>query len=599
MTAATCSSKKRVIFAGLLAAIVAGLGLTLALPLDYQNVSFQPTRLAANTLDATTTLAPVTLSKGVVLEAGATLKVVPYPRGDQPDTNDANSHDQTPPSLQLTDAKITVDLTVTESGVNRPANQQNGQLSKRPIIALVQSVDFKQLDLTDALIQLRRPGGSLQPIGQVTAKLVKPSDQENGLTFDGQLTRHGRALNFKALTTFSEDGGGTNWTATISDPNLDFAFEGRLTKRNGMRLSAETASLKTKNLKALLVWLGMGPIEGHGLSAFEATGAMSWTASGVAFDQAKFIIDGDEANGRLSFRLDPQEPGIEGTLAFSTLRLDNFLGPAEKNSQRRLLRDLWHALQAHTAKDTLPLGLKTIDVDLRLSTKSLQLAGHDLGSGAAVVICRDGTLKSDFVDMRLANGTEGRAHFEVNIEDYLPSYVLSGDFQHIDLASTTQNWMGQTIADGVANITFDLSAQGHKNEVLLKTLKGPVHISALNGASLPIDLAKLFDQTQTTPRRGWRGADGGFTALQDFNIELTSANGFLKTTSAKAGTDEIAFMASGTLKLDDFVLDLVLTKLARTDDKAADALAQDGNPLEIKGPMTQPVIRWIPEAGRG
>ena len=71
----------------------------------------------------------------------------------------------------------------------------------------------------------------------------------------------------------------------------------------------------------------------------------------------------------------------------------------------------------------------------------------------------------------------------------------------------------------------------------------------------------------------------------------------------KASIDGNALIATGTLKLRDLVLDLVLTKLAASEDPAAEpkvpvdppaATETKKDALEFKGPITEPVIRFLP-----
>lgn len=594
--------------AGVLTVIVAGLALILAWPGEYPSSSLRPALLFAGTLNAKTTTKSVQLSNAIVLEPGATLYVHPAGKKRTDGASDQTANARKP-RLLLKNATLTF-RQATAAGKAPDKSLSDAPDGKADAaLKVFRSLGFERLDVENARLQLRQPGGGLIHVGHITSQVVTADGAVPGLRATGNLTRHGKTVQFDVVKQPTEtDDRKAAVDLKISGPLLKLQLSGNLSSKKGVQISADAAEFKTHNLKAVLAWLGVHPIKSRGLKEFEATGNLTWNGSSVAFDQAQFAIDGNQANGRLSFSFDPRRPAVEGTLAFQDLKLNAYLNDdADQTNTTHPLTRLWTALQKTCANDTLPLGLKHVDADLRLSTKSLQLSGIELGRGAAVVIAKDGVLKSDLADINLAIGAKGRAHVSIDVTGFLPRYVLRGNFQQVDLGGASSHWLGKPIVDGVADMTFDLAAQGQDNKALIKTLSGPIVVSAQNSASIPIDVVQLFNQTKQTPNDGWGNFEGGFTALKNLSVELMSSRGALTTKSVKANIDGNALIATGTLKLSDLVLDLVLTKRAAAD-KTAKAELTPGEParphrkrdtLQLKGPISEPVIRLVAGARRG
>ncbi len=594
------------LLAGTIAIVVAGVALVLALSNFRIQTPFHTAQIFVNALDQTKITSPVRLSDALVLEAGSIIQSQKVTERNGKASNDTQ---KLLPHLHLKNATLTlVEAAATQDRTSTTKRAVDSKIPTPSLIAALRTLGFRALHLDNTVVQLKRPGGSLQRVGQLTG-IFAPSVDQTRLSAEGMFVRAGKTLRFTAqISPDPKDTGFKAVKLDIVGVNLKLALEGRLITAGGARITSEAAKFETDNLKHILEWLGMGPLTSGGFSKFSATGNLNWTGSTVAFEQSQFNIDGNLANGRLWFFFDPREPSVEGTLAFQKLELTPYLGASDQPSATSALKNAWTAIYSTASSGTLPLGFKEIDADIRLSAKSLEYGATTIGSGAAVVLVKDGKLKADIADMTLASGAKGRSQIEIDTTGPVPGYTLHGNVNGFDLGSTSSFWFGKPVVDGIADMTFDLAAKGRSKEQLLATLSGPIVVSAQKGASIPIDLVKLFAKAKTAPTDGWEHVENGFTALKDLSVELMSSKGALKTQSVKASIDGNALIATGTLKLTDLVLDLVLTKLAATEDGASHDNATSDNPggqpshtdaLEFKGPITEPIIRLVPDLRKG
>jgi len=598
MNVSRTGSLQRKVIVGVSVAVVAGIVLFFALPKVQNKIQFQAAAVVASALDEATTTSPIPLSDVIVLEPGAVIQ-------SQFETLTATEPDDTQqkaqPYLNLKNATLTV-LQTPATPRPRPSSSKK-EVTTTPLINALRELGFGTLRLDNTVVQLKRPGGSLQRIGRVTGVVQANVDQKE-LNAKGQFVRQGATLSFTAQTGLDQtDPSAKAFKVNITGDHLQLALNGKLMTQGGVRVTSDDAKFSTADLKKVLRWLGMGPVKSNGFAKFSAIGPLTWSGSTVAFDQSQISIDGNQAQGRLSFYFDPREPSVEGTLAFQSLELTPYIGASDDVSATSVIGHAWTALHDTVSSGSLPLGLKQIDADIRVSAKSLQYGATEIGHGAAVILAKDGKLKADIADMTLSTGARGRSQIEIDTTAFMPRYTLHGNLNNFDLGTASTQWIGKSVVDGIADMTFDLSASGRSTKELLATLSGPIVVSAEKGASVPIDFVELFTKAKKSPNDGWGNVENGFTTLKDLSVEVVSSKGSLKTKSVKANINGSPFVASGSLKLSNLVIDLILTKKATSEDAnpagSSIRTRKHSDALEFKGPITEPIIRVVRPSRRG
>lgn len=589
------ASRRRSINVLILALVIAitGAAMLLATPKNYGVVVLKTSLANAEDIKPLILPEPLRLNNAMRLEAGANLRAV---TAAGPDSSDQVQPLRAGKSYLVTNATLTLELAASSRS---HSNQASAEIPVSGFDSLMQKAlnhtQFQNVYIEDALLQFELPGGALKPAGRITVTIVSERDAK-ALKIAGHIKRNDETVTIDATLTKAGDNDGVqDIDIKLSNPNFSLKAIGSLSTNEGLRVVSENANLSAKSLKDLLGWIGMGEIKSNGLETFTSNGQFTWNGTAIAFNNATFMLDNNPASGSINFNLAPQQPAIDGTLAFDRLDLAPYLKNPNQLTMGEVLATNWAGIQSEAKLNSLPLGLKDINADFRLSTKSLRLNGSEIGRGAAVVISKRGRLKIDFVELVFSTGVSGRAHLEVDVNNSRPSYLIRGDFKNVDLGQVSNQLLGKSVVDGIADTTFDVSAKGSSRQDMINTMSGPIHIFAPNGASVPIDLNNFFEQTKSAPNDGWAGFKPGFTALKNLSIELQSQRGALKTRSVTADlSDDFAFIASGTIKLSDLMVDLIVKKVSsgKADDfDTQTSIKTNEDAVQLKGPILEPIIR--------
>lgn len=575
----------------LAAAGFAGVVMLAALPLGFNTSVLQQSVVYAEAGDVATTGRPVRLFAPIHLGKGARIEVSEHvAASDTASTH--NDGSATAPHLTIKNANLIIDQspeTRAEPAIAAGKTGQTSQIGR--LIRSVVELQFQELSFVDTMVKLRRPGGSVKPIATINVRLKPGTPNKKNLTFEGSTTYEDRVLIINARVDLASESATTiPIEADIDGTDFKLSLSGKLATNSGLRFIADTAHFQTSDLKSVLDWLGMGPIKSAGLQEFQAKGRLEWTETSFAFEQSTFALDGNSATGRLSFFFDARRPSVEGTLAFDSLDLKRYLAASRDGDPNDGLLAAWTNFQNTIAENELPLGLKHIDADLRLSTKALRYDGNELGQVAGVVVAKDGHMKADIADMRLASGTIGRANIGIDVNGFVPSYVVRGDLSHLDLASASQSLSASARFDGLANLTFDVKGHGKSLDKILRTISGQIMMTAPDGVSLPFDLSKVFAKPKRGTITAWGDVGSGYTALENATLQMTARNGVLKTKVARAQFDDQTINASGTFRLRDMMLNLVL---ARLDSQSQEAPKATDDSVQLRGPFGSPEIKFL------
>lgn len=581
--------------AALLACVLAPVFLFILQP--FENAGEQQLFVAAAAGTSTQTPDAIELLQAVSIEPGAKLVV----EGDS--AAETTSKTGAAQSLSLNDAHLTIDQSAKAVASHRANGKSHSsdRTAASPLDRLRRG-DIGELNVNRMSLQVRRPGGSIVYIGRFDGKLTLSGGR---LHLDGSLLRQGYSLDLDLEVGPDSDGIGERAvTIAIDGALMRFALNGQLYDLPGPRLKAEDAALTTSNMTTLLSWLGLAS-SGQGVSQFEAKSSFEWSGSTIALDNGSFKIDGNQAEGRMTFDLAAPGSSIDATLAFDVFDITPYLTPstvAEKS--KALMLNLWDVMQnaIYGSKENQQ-ALADIHADLRISVQTLRLADRTLGSGAAVVLLRDGKLQADFADVTLVDGAKGNAQFQSDITGYLPSYGLRGKFTEIDLGRLTTTWFDKRLLDGTGDLAFDLEAEGRTHAQMLATLSGEARLRSRRGATIGLDLASLFAKSKATPSDGWGSFVADTSAIDTLILDLKASRGSIETKAVKARQGRTLMIADGTLRLRDLVLDLILSR--QTLDETATTrtvsapLTAGQEALQFHGPLFKPIIRYIGPADRG
>lgn len=505
-----------------------------------------------------------------------------------------------------------------------------------PVLSALMKLSFSNLEMRNALVQLGRGDGAHGTLSKLTLEVTKVDSSKARAT--GSFNYRKRAVAFDiVLGTQAElqDGSqkgqstiGRSIELTIESELLNLKAAGTLSAGDQPLLTSASSTVGVPNLRRLARWIGIDLGQGSGLGAFEARGPLEFSSRAIAFSDATFVLDGNEANGALSFKWGGvKRPSIDGTLAFKSFDVAPYVtGRSDAAGTRFNVSDYLRlqGLEPHT----FPL-IDQIDADLRLSAASVLSGATTFGRGAASFSLKDGILLADLAELEIGKSGRCGGQFGFEVRDNTPIYSLRGKLEAIDLAALTQALWSYNVLSGSGDVTLDLKAAGQHVDEVLASMSGKVAIRQSGVGQIGVDLKTLAATTRAQAQNGWGGATRGQTAIEGLSADLSMAEGRLIADRVSARAGDAALSAVGSVNFADKVGDVkvwithpapgapkadVGAGGASADAKSGDASAAaaavapttggtaqpaaeargPGGGLHVHGRLDAPEIRFIP-----
>lgn len=300
----------------------------------------------------------------------------------------------------------------------------------------------------------------------------------------GGFTWHGEAVEFNGSISRPFQmmtGGASPVRFAFASPPLKINFTGNASRLDRMQIDG-AVTIATPSVRRVFEWVGRPLGDGSVLGAGSITAQMNWAGSSASFADATIDLDGNSAEGALTFAMTDGMPDVRGTLAFRTLDLTAYAEALRAN--------LVGATDSQSGAIDLPIG-EIGNADLRLSAERLKLGALDVERVAATAAVKQGRLTVTVGDSGLYRGRgEARLTADVNGGKSLRT-ALQVKLTGIDVNSALAKLAGITALKGTGTASFDLTAEGTSWAAVGASLKGTGTIGLTNGALGGIDLGKL------------------------------------------------------------------------------------------------------------
>lgn len=486
--------------------------------------------------------------------------------------------------LVMDDAKLLLDA----SGLH-PARTSSVPDAVKPVLASINGLSFKTLKVNDAKLMHRAAVERTEQLaGRLSCEISRP---ETGvLRAVGTIERNGVALPFDVtLKTKNANtaGGRLGISAKLAGPFLNASISGEFVRGDVPHLSSSQTTATSPHLKEVLRWFGGEAIDGNGLEDFRVGGPMEWTGQTIAFQGAKFTIDGNQASGNLSVNFAGDRPTIDGTLGFDNLELAPYLGPSAGSlaglTQHALGWSRW--LVGGPATASL---IRDLDADVRLSATSVTTGGATLGRGAASVVVKDRKFSADLAEIDLDQEAQGNGRVSIDLSGPVPKYDIHGMLEAPDLATATRVFTDRKIVSGSGRLDIALTASGVSDTEFRQSLSGSATLSMPDGGRLAFDLASLLAAAKTGGL-GWDQIGEGTTNVETLDAKLQAASGVFTASEVQAQTSNRTVQVAGTIDLPNQVVDLSIASSPRDASSTADDSAKER--VRIRGPLLAPAIK--------
>ena len=288
------------------------------------------------------------------------------------------------------------------------------------------AMGFDALTLRQGTLHVTTADGVSETISDIQAELT--GKRKGQVAAHGSFAIRGQRLGFDTTLSLPADKSAPpRWPVRLALKGdlLEAAFDGHLNVAEDLQLSGPV-ELSTPSLRRIARWFGLPVATADGLNAAAVKGQINWARQAFAVEDAKIVIDGNEAAGALVLNLAGERPLIGATLAFHALDLTPY---AEAARSQSFLFDRQSATWS-LFDLSFPL-IRYVDADLRISAPKVALKGFGLGHGAATIAVRSGKLLADIAELELYGG-KASAQITANSNEIVPRYTLRGKVEGFD-----------------------------------------------------------------------------------------------------------------------------------------------------------------------
>ena len=240
----------------------------------------------------------------------------------------------------------------------------------------------------------------------------------------------------------------TGLKVRLAGAPMKFAFDGTMSVRPTLKVDG-ALSADTLSLRRVAAWTGQKALPGGGFERFSLKAQTNVVGGTIALTSANLELDGNPAEGVLTFATDGRQT-LQGTLAADSIDLTPYL------SSIRLLTD------SEREWNRVPIsldGLAGLELDLRLSAAKVSASGTKLGRTAIAANLRGGKLTLTVGESRafggVIKGSVGFATAEQGVE-----FKSQLQFTDIDLDSTMTELFGLKRLEGKGDLCFHARGNG-------------------------------------------------------------------------------------------------------------------------------------------
>ena len=364
-------------------------------------------------------------------------------------------------------------------------------------------------------------------------------------------------------------GGESNVTLDLNSQPISFTFDGMANMFSNLFVKGELEA-NSPSIKRLAEVLKIDLGDFTSSDPWSAQGKLEATSNNTNLSEASFSIGEDSATGviRLSSN-ELQKSKLDGTLAFEQIDLVNY----------------FNALGAKPDKIINPTLVKDLNIDLRVSSESINIGTITLDRVAAAIIVDEQGWTFDIGD---ANAFDGKliAKLGERIDEdkrqaFLELSATDMDAQSISnlFASKVFGISGRT--SFAANVRTNKLSEGMLNSGINGTFSGEFKEGQIKG----IDLTDLITKTANElAKEPFALRENASTSYQQMNAKLFLNNGIATLSQTNLETQTAKIQAIGDINLYQQTLDIQLQEIAEDKPKPYRYL--------FKGSVFKPVVTF-------
>ena len=363
---------------------------------------------------------------------------------------------------------------------------------------------------------------------------------------------------------------------------LKVAFDGALSHRPTLKVEG-TLGADSPSLRNALQWIGQKPLPGGGLGRFALKAQTNVISNTVAFSGVNVELDGNAAEGVLTFTADGR-PFLQGTLAAEELDVTPYVSTVQFLAANQ--RD-WSRVPI--ALD----GLSGFDVDLRLSAAHVTFSGNKVGRAAAAASVRNGRFVVSIGEAQAFGGVV-KGSMGIGQSGAGAEVKAQLQFSDVDLEPCVATLFGIRRLEGKGNLALAVEASGEDVLALTRTLNGSASLTAFRGALTGLDVEQVLRRLERRPLSGGGEFRGGRTSFDKLAVAIKVVEGTASIEDVRLEGAAVRLALAGSASIPGRDLDLKGTASLLSTVTKDNPGAPFELPFVVRGRWEDPIM--LPDA---
>ncbi len=347
-------------------------------------------------------------------------------------------------------------------------------------------------------------------------------------------------------------GGESIVTLNLNSQPISFTFDGMANMFSNLFVKGELeANSPSINRLAEVLKIDLGDFTSS--DPWSAQGILEATSNNTNLSEASFSIGQDSATGVIRLSSNGSEKSkLDGTLAFEQIDLVNY----------------FNALGANPDKIINPTLVKDLNIDLRVSSESINIGTITLDRVAAAIIVDEQGWTFDIGDAYAFDGKLiaklGERINEDKRQAFLELSATDMDAQSISSLFASKQFGISGRTSFTANVRTNKLSEGLLNSGINGTFSGEFKEGQIKG----IYLTDLITKTANDfAKELFALSESASTSYQQMNVKLFLNNGIATLSQTNLETQTAKIQAIGDINLYQQTLDIQLQEIAEDKPK--------------------------------
>ncbi len=416
-----------------------------------------------------------------------------------------------------------------------------------PGASAVERMPFSEVRVTGGTILVNDAArGISETMDAVELSLAWPAISKSfGAT--GQFTWHGEKVDasinvsdfFAALS-----GARSGVKLRLASALLKLGFDGHLSYRPTLKVEG-TLSADSMSLRSALRWTGQTPPPGGGLGHLTLKAQTSIVGTTVALSNVNVELDGNAAEGVLTFT-SGNRAVLQGTLAADSFDATPYVSTIRLLSNNE--RD-WSSAPIDLG------GLDGMEFDLRISAGRVRIGNVKAGRSAAAASLRGGKLGIVIGESQAFGGV---VKGSLSLAQGAPGADVKAQMQFtdVDLNACLDGLFGIRRLEGQGSLHLAFSGAGADVLRLTQTMEGSAVLTAREGALNGVNVEQLLRRLERRPLSGGNEFRSGRTPFDSLTVKAKIVDGVATVEDVKLEGASVRLALGGSSSIPERDLDL-------------------------------------------